>query len=92
MGPIRIGTPICEDAWHAEDVCETLAESGAEFLLIPNGSPYYRNKFDVRLNHMVGRVVETGLPLVYLNMVGGQDDQVFDGGTFALNPRRRDGP
>ena len=86
MGPIRIGTPICEDAWHAEDVCETLAESGAEFLLIPNGSPYYRNKFDVRLNHMVGRVVETGLPLVYLNMVGGQDDQVFDGGTFALNP------
>lgn len=85
MGPIRIGTPICEDAWHAEDVCETLAESGAEFLLIPNGSPYYRNKFDIRLNHMVGRVVETGLPLVYLNMVGGQDDQVFDGGTFALN-------
>ncbi|WP_289042815.1 NAD+ synthase [uncultured Aliiroseovarius sp.] len=86
MGPIRIGIPICEDAWHGEDVCETLAESGAEFLLIPNGSPYYRNKFDVRLNHMVARVVETDLPLVYLNMVGGQDDQVFDGGSFALNP------
>ncbi|MHA6267324.1 NAD+ synthase [Aliiroseovarius sp. CAU 1755] len=86
LGPIRIGIPICEDAWHSEDVCETLAESGAEFLLIPNGSPYYRRKFDVRVNHMVARVVETGLPLVYLNMVGGQDDQVFDGGTFALNP------
>ncbi|WP_424942166.1 NAD+ synthase [Aliiroseovarius crassostreae] len=86
IGPLRIGTPICEDAWHADDVCETLAESGAEFLLIPNGSPYYRNKYDVRLNHMVGRVVETGLPLIYLNMVGGQDDQVFDGGSFALNP------
>ncbi len=86
MGPIRVGIPICEDAWHGEDVCETLAESGAEFLLIPNGSPYYRRKFDVRVNHMVARVVETGLPLIYLNMVGGQDDQVFDGGSFALNP------
>lgn len=82
---VRIGAPICEDAWH-EDVCETLAETGAEILLVPNGSPYYRNKFETRLNHMVARVVETGLPLVYLNMVGGQDDQVFDGGTFVLNP------
>ena len=53
---------------------------------MPNGSPYYRNKFDDRLNAMVSRVVETGLPLVYLNMIGGQDDQVFDGGTFVLNP------
>ena len=72
----RIGSPICEDAWH-EDVAETLAESGAEFLLIPNGSPYYRNKMGTRINHMVARAVETGLPVVYLNMVGGQDDQVF---------------
>ena len=85
VGGVRIGAPICEDAWH-EDVCETLAETGAEILLVPNGSPYYRNKFETRLNHMVARVVETGLPLVYLNMVGGQDDQVFDGGTFVLNP------
>ncbi|WP_424987642.1 NAD+ synthase [Microbulbifer sp. S227A] len=85
VGNVRIGSPICEDAWH-EDVAETLAETGAEFLLIPNGSPYYRNKFETRLNHMVARVVETGLPLIYLNMVGGQDDQVFDGGSFALNP------
>ena len=85
VGNTRIGSPICEDAWY-DDVTETLAETGAEFLLIPNGSPYYRDKFDVRLNHMVARVVETGLPLIYLNMVGGQDDQVFDGGSFALNP------
>lgn len=85
IGNVRIGSPICEDAWH-EDVAETLAETGAEFLLVPNGSPYYRNKFETRLNHMVARVVETGLPLIYLNMVGGQDDQVFDGGSFALNP------
>ncbi|MEO0700749.1 MAG: NAD+ synthase [Pseudomonadota bacterium] len=81
----RIGTPICEDAWHT-DVSETLEESGAELLLVPNGSPYYRGKYDTRLNHMVARVVETGLPLVYLNTVGGQDDQMFDGGSFVLNP------
>ncbi|MDP4034298.1 MAG: NAD+ synthase [Pseudorhodobacter sp.] len=85
IGPLRIGTPICEDAWHA-DVTETLAESGAELLLIPNGSPYHRGKPDQRTNLMVARVVETGLPLVYLNMVGGQDDQVFDGASFVLNP------
>jgi NAD+ synthase len=85
VGNTRIGSPICEDAWH-EDVTETLEETGAEFLLVPNGSPYYRGKFDTRLNHMVARVIETGLPLIYLNMVGGQDDQVFDGGSFALNP------
>ncbi|MEO9827463.1 MAG: NAD+ synthase [Paracoccaceae bacterium] len=85
LGVIRVGTPICEDAWH-EEVPEALAESGAEILLVPNGSPYYRGKFDTRLNVMVSRVVETGLPLVYLNMIGGQDDQVFDGATFVLNP------
>ncbi|MBY6050076.1 NAD+ synthase [Vannielia litorea] len=85
VGNVRVGSPICEDAWH-EDVAETLAETGAEFLLVPNGSPYYRGKMDVRLNLMVQRVVETGLPLIYLNMVGGQDDQVFDGGSFVLNP------
>ncbi|MEP6019761.1 MAG: NAD+ synthase [Paracoccaceae bacterium] len=85
VGNTRIGSPICEDSWHT-DVSETLAESGAEFLLVPNGSPYYRDKFETRLNHMVSRVIETELPLIYLNMVGGQDDQVFDGGSFALNP------
>jgi NAD+ synthase len=85
VGNTRIGSPICEDAWH-EDVAETLAETGAEFLLVPNGSPYYRGKFDTRVSHMVARVVETGLPLIYLNMVGGQDDQIFDGASFGLNP------
>ncbi len=85
VGPLRIGTPICEDAWWP-DVAETLVETGAEILLVPNGSPYHRDKFDTRVNLMVARVVETGLPLVYLNMIGGQDDQVFDGGSFVLNP------
>ena len=82
---VRIGTPICEDAWHAR-VPETLSETGAEILFVPNGSPYYRNKFDKRMMTMVARVVETELPLIYLNMTGGQDDQIFDGGSFVLNP------
>ncbi len=84
IGPMRLGIPICEDAWHS-DVCETQAEAGAELFFVPNGSPYFRDKFDIRMAHMVGRVVENDLPLVYLNMVGGQDDQVFDGGSFVLN-------
>ncbi len=85
IGPLRVGMPVCEDAWHSE-VCETLMETGAEILLVPNGSPYHRGKPAVRTNLMVARVVETGLPLIYLNMVGGQDDQAFDGASFVLNP------
>ena len=88
IGPVRIGVPICEDAWHP-DVAETLAETGAEILIVPNGSPYARGKQDIRQALMVARTVETGLPLVYLNMVGGQDDQVFDGASFVLNPGGR---
>ncbi|MEM8868913.1 MAG: NAD+ synthase [Pseudomonadota bacterium] len=84
VGAVRMGTPICEDTWH-EDVAETMVESGAEVLIVPNGSPYYRNKLDERLQHMVSRVIENEVPLVYLNLVGGQDDQVFDGGSFVLN-------
>ncbi|MFW2543226.1 NAD+ synthase [Primorskyibacter sp. 2E107] len=88
VGGVRLGIPICEDAWYP-DVAEAMAESGAEILVVPNGSPYFRNKYETRQNHMVARVVETGLPLVYLNMCGGQDDQVFDGGSFVLNPHGR---
>ena len=84
---VRIGVPICEDIW-TEEVCETLAETGAEILLSPNGSPFERNKDDVRLNLVVARVSETGLPLAYLNQVGGQDELVFDGASFVLNADR----
>ena len=84
VGPLRIGTPICEDAWFP-DVCEAMAESGAQIIFVPNGSPYYRDKFDRRLTSMVSRVIENDLPLIYLNIVGAQDDQMFDGGSFALN-------
>ena len=84
---VRIGVPICEDVWWPE-VCECLAETGAEMLLCPNGSPYWRNKQDVRINEVVQRVVETNLPLLYLNQVGGQDELVFDGASFGLNADR----
>ncbi len=84
---VRIGVPICEDIW-TEETCETLAETGAEILLSPNGSPFERNKDDVRLNLVVARVSETKLPLAYLNQVGGQDELVFDGASFVLNADR----
>ena len=82
---VRIGVPICEDIWGDLGVCETLAESGAEILLVPNGSPYYRGKVDVRHQVVIRQVIESGLPMLYANMVGGQDELVFDGATFAIN-------
>ena len=78
---VRIGVPICEDIW-TDEICETLVETGAELLLVPNGSPFEKNKDDVRLIIVVARVTETGLPLAYLNQVGGQDELVFDGGSL----------
>lgn len=81
---IRLGLPICEDVW-TPDVVECLAETGAEILLVPNASPYHRGKTEERFNIAAARVTESGLPLVYLNQVGGQDELVFDGASFALN-------
>jgi NAD+ synthase len=87
---VRVGVPICEDTWleeseDYENVVECLAETGAEILVVPNGSPYARDKGDIRLSISVARVTESGLPLIYLNQVGGQDELVFDGASFALN-------
>ncbi|MGZ5890795.1 MAG: nitrilase-related carbon-nitrogen hydrolase, partial [Hyphomicrobium sp.] len=75
---VRLGVPICEDIW-GPDVTECLAECGAEILISPNGSPFDWTKPDMRMNRAVARVTETGLPLAYLNQVGGQDELVFDG-------------
>ncbi|MCA6124492.1 NAD+ synthase [Bradyrhizobium sp. WSM 1704] len=87
---VRIGVPICEDIWleeseEYENVVECLAETGAEILVVPNGSPYARDKADLRLSIVVARVTESGLPLAYLNEVGGQDELIFDGASFVLN-------
>ena len=84
---VRIGVPICEDIW-GEEVVETLVESGAEILISPNGSPFDWPTPDLRMNVAVARVTESGLPLVYLNQVGGQDELVFDGASFVLNADR----
>lgn len=83
---VRLGVMVCEDMWYP-DVAETLAETGAEILVVPNGSPFEVDKQDVRLNRAVARVTETGLPLVYVNQLGGQDELVFDGASFALDAK-----
>ena len=80
---VRLGLMVCEDMW-TPDVAECLEESGAEILVVPNGSPYQADKVDRRLQLAVARVTESGLPLVYVNQVGGQDELVFDGGSFVI--------
>ena len=82
---VRIGVPICEDGWLAP-VSIHLKERGAELLISTNGSPYEIDKDDRRLEEVfAARVRETGLPLMFLNRVGGQDELVFDGSSFVLN-------
>jgi NAD+ synthase len=84
---VRLGVMVCEDMWTPE-AAETLAETGAEILLVPNGSPYEHEKHDQRIQLAGGRVAGTGLPIIYVNQMGGQDELVFDGASFALD---RDG-
>jgi len=81
---IRIGVPVCEDIW-TPDVVECLSETGGEILLVPNGSPFEAGKEGVRLGLIKSRVKESGLPLVYLNQIGGQDEVVFDGASLVCN-------
>ncbi|MDA8915172.1 NAD+ synthase [Alphaproteobacteria bacterium] len=89
QGPVllrgmRLGIAVCEDIWFP-DLCEMLGETGAEIILSLNASPFENAKTDMRMMHAVSRMTETGLPFVYVNMVGGQDELVFDGSSFALN-------
>jgi NAD+ synthase len=81
---VRLGVMICEDMWTA-DVTECLQETGSEILVVPNGSPFEAGKFDARTNYAVARVNDAGLPLIYVNQIGGQDELVFDGTSFVLN-------
>ena len=82
---VKLGLPICEDGWLAP-VSRHLADRGAEILISVNGSPYEIDKDDRRLDQVfAARVAETGLPLLFLNRVGGQDELVFDGSSFVLN-------
>jgi NAD+ synthase (glutamine-hydrolysing) len=81
---VKYGVVICEDVWHAPAAQQAKA-AGAQVLLIPNGSPFHINKEAVRVDILRARIRETGLPMVYVNMVGGQDELVFDGGSFVLD-------
>jgi NAD+ synthase len=85
---VRLGLMVCEDMWTA-DATEALQESGAELLLVINGSPFESDKLDERLSLAVARIKESGLPLLYVNQVCGQDEIVFDGGSFALDAECR---
>jgi NAD+ synthase len=82
---VRLGVMTCEDMWFPT-VSKALAERGAELLLAPNGSPFDLGKLHTRMALAKDRVAETGCPLVYANLVGGQDELVFDGGSFVMNP------
>lgn len=82
---VPIGIPICEDIWHP-NVCEHLAMRGAELMLCPNGSPYWTNKQHIRKDLVRARVAEDDVPMLYLNQVGGQDEIVFDGASFGMEP------
>ncbi len=85
---VSIGIPICEDIWHPE-VCAHLVDNGARILLCPNGSPYWRNKQATRYKLVTDRVAEDNVPLLYLNQVGGQDELVYDGASFGIEPGGR---
>lgn len=80
----KVGLIICEDAWHSAPAAQA-KHAGAELLVIPNASPYHLEKQSLRTDILRSRVLETGLPLVYVNAVGGQDELVFDGASFAFN-------
>ena len=81
---VKLGIPICEDIW-LEPVCAHLAKAGAEILLVPNGSPFELDKDQRRVQLVQARVIETRLPMIYLNRVGGQDELAFDGSSFVVN-------
>jgi NAD+ synthase len=85
---VPLGVMVCEDMW-IPDVAEGLEESGARILIVLNGSPFETDKPDDRLNYSVARITESGLPLVYVNQVGGQDELVFDGASFVLDAERK---
>ena len=80
----KLGLMICEDMWH-EDVANHLKAQGAEYLISTNASPFFDAIQAERVETARARVQDTGLPLVYVNLVGGQDEVVFDGGSFVMN-------
>lgn len=85
---VRVGLILCEDTWTPEAAREA-HEAGAELIISANASPYYRRKHEDRAKILADRHSETGLPLIYLNCVGGQDELVFDGHSLAIDGQGR---
>jgi NAD+ synthase (glutamine-hydrolysing) len=85
IGQATVGISICEDLWSGDGPPEAQAAAGAQVLLVPNGSPFYRGKPELRRQTVSEVARRTGVPIVYINCVGGQDDLVFDGGSFAVD-------
>ena len=81
---IKLGVPICEDIWQ-DNVCLELKNQGCELIVSPNGSPFDKYKINQRKTIIEDRVSEIGLPFVYINQVGGQDELVFDGSSLIMN-------
>ena len=82
---VDVGIAICEDLWIDGGITAQLAARKPGLVIVPNGSPYERNKDDIRLSLVTGRARQAGAPLVYVNMTGGQDDLVFDGDSIVVN-------
>lgn len=90
IGDAVVGISVCEDLWSGDGPPEAQAAAGAQVLLVPNGSPFYRGKPQLRRDLVASVARRTGLPVVYVNCVGGQDDLVFDGGSFAIDAEGRE--
>ena len=83
---VKVGLTVCEDIWQPEPVAQA-AEAGAELIVNINASPFRRGKYEERIQTLCDRVVESGLPIVYVNTVGGQDELVFDGQSLVMDAR-----
>ncbi|MBA2609365.1 MAG: NAD+ synthase [Actinobacteria bacterium] len=81
---VRVAAVVCEDVWFKEGPVAEAANGGADLVVVVNGSPYVRGRLDDRVEICAARVREAGVPMVYVNQVGGQDELIFDGGSFAL--------
>jgi NAD+ synthase (glutamine-hydrolysing) len=84
QGEHKVGVLICEDVWSVDPAAEA-ADAGADVVVVLNASPFHRNKIETRHEVLRYRSEETGLPFAYVNLVGGQDELVFDGASFAVN-------
>ncbi|MCZ2328346.1 NAD+ synthase [Bartonella sp. F02] len=82
---ITLGIVICEDIWNDSSICTKLKNKGAEIIFVLNGSPYCRDKIFRRMEIVCAQAIHSGIPIIYANQIGGQDELVFDGGSFAFD-------